>query len=222
MSIQCNAERARWTLGAISQNTSRNRIDQHRSTPPRPARRVTRLGGPEQQQQQRATRSGRPRARASRPCQPFAEAAQVPGNLLGQVRRPDDQELRVRQVRPQHDEGVQQRAVVVEPVRRQRLRDRRRCCAAAKRSTIENASAVSAMPTRNHRPKIVENQCGSSDITQSTEANVTVRHVEHEARAADPSLKRSSGQSLAVLLRRPSASAATPGPTRSRSRRPRG
>ncbi len=40
--------------------------------------------------------------------------------------------------------------------------------------TIANASADSPWPTRNSKPQIVENQCGLSDISQSTVANVRI------------------------------------------------
>ena len=41
-------------------------------------------------------------------------------------------------------------------------------------TTIVNASEVSPQPAIVSSPKIVENHSGSSDITQSTEAKVTV------------------------------------------------
>src|SRR5579863_724929 len=40
---------------------------------------------------------------------------------------------------------------------------------------MQNDSAESPCPAMISNPKIVENQCGSSDITQSTAANVTLR-----------------------------------------------
>ena len=40
-------------------------------------------------------------------------------------------------------------------------------------TAIANGKAVNTWPTMKESPKIVENQCGSRDITQSNEAKVT-------------------------------------------------
>ena len=50
------------------------------------------------------------------PLPPPAHARQVPGDLLGQVAGPDDQELREVEVGPQHHEGQQELAQVVQVV----------------------------------------------------------------------------------------------------------
>ena len=61
----------------------------------------------------RAARSGRRRGRGHAAASRRG-AAQVPGDLLGQVAGPDDQELREGEVGPQHHEGEHQLAEVVE------------------------------------------------------------------------------------------------------------
>ena len=64
----------------------------------------------------------------------------------------------------------------------------RRPASPARRST--KANAVSPCPTISSRPKIVENQCGSSDITQSTAAKLMVSDVDQQPGRADDARNR--------------------------------
>ena len=90
-------------------------------------------------------------------------------DLLRQVRRPDDQELREREVGPQHHEreasACRGRGSGAELMTSS---ERRPPATASASRTITNANADSPWPPMKSRPQIVENQCGSSDIVQST------------------------------------------------------
>ena len=103
----------RENAGATSQNRSTKRMREHDQRDARRGGRALRF-----RSRDSSSTNGSAKWRNStserQPLPAAAHAGQVPGRLLGQVARPDDQELREGEVGPQHDEGEQQLAEVVE------------------------------------------------------------------------------------------------------------
>jgi hypothetical protein len=98
-------------LGPSTQNRSTSRMTSRRQRDHRQRPGVP-LGPPPQQQDERHEEVEH--HQQQRHVLPAVCVRVVVGRLLGDVARPDDQELRERQVRPQHDERQQQVAQVVE------------------------------------------------------------------------------------------------------------
>ena len=140
-----------------------------------------------------AARTGR-RARstligAHGPC----SRCEVPGNLLGQVARPDDDQLRHVEVRPQHARRRTSACRGRGTGRAARPRTSAATSTSAARTRIVNASVDSPWPPSIRMPKIV-------DVPVRLERHHPVHrherdreHVEHEARArqhAEPAVLR--------------------------------
>ena len=104
---------------------------------------------------------------------PAREPHPVPDRLLRDVGVPDQEELREADVGPEHREREQQLAEVV-----QVLGAERRHAGPARRSATrhdrQEGEARHQPPANKYTPKIVEYQCGASDISQSKAAKVVV------------------------------------------------
>ena len=152
---------------------------------------------------------------------------EVARDFFRQVAGPDDQELREREVGPQHHEA---RASAC------RSRGSAATVSTTRIGSRGASSASTAIDERERRqpladdhesrPKMVEYQCGSSDMTQSTAAKLIVRDKTSSPGAADHAEPARVGlgdaRFAAILRRRPLVQQQRAEPSRRRSRPPRG
>ena len=158
---------------------------------------------------------------ADEPSSRRCERSQVPGDLFRQVAGPDDQELREREVGPEHHEREHELAEVVEVSADRPAERAARSAPAARASSRRTRTRQHLADRRTAGRRSSRYQCGSSDITQSIAANVTVRTSRARARRGQRlHLRESIAVAGAVLLARPAVEEATTGRSRSRSRAP--
>src|SRR5262245_8265831 len=81
------------------------------------------LGGPREQQDERESKQKQNQSERN-PLPPTAGSMQVPRNLLGEIFRPNQQELREMHISPQHNQRQEKVAEIVNTVRRVHLGNR--------------------------------------------------------------------------------------------------